>query len=139
MKKKKKSKNKKPLSRRAKAKYPNLCPELNLKSRYDEISDMQSYMHLLTEKEKDWLNRFAAEEVNANLNHEGKRLNPNTKKNRSRIYHKNNARNRDVYTQAKSQGKALFIEDVFNTEEELNEKLKDAFNLHDEGNDGDQG
>jgi hypothetical protein len=135
--KKEKSKPKK-VSARSKAKYPCLIPKLNLKSRYDEIADLASYANQLNDAEKDWLNRFASEEINANMNHKGKRINPNTKKNRSRIYGKNNARNRDVLTQAKSQGKALYIEDVFNSEEELNERLKDVFNLHDEGNQGDE-
>lgn len=122
-------------TKRSKAKYPALTPNLNLKTRYEEIEDLASYAHTLSDKDKEWLNSFAEEYINANMKHKGKKVIPNTKENRSKIYIKNNARNRDVLTQAKAQGKALYIDDVFNSEDELDERLREM-NLHDKGDDG---
>ncbi len=130
-----KNKLKKPKGRRGKTKYPALKPDLNLKTRWEEIYDVASYADQLNDKEKEWLNSFCEEFINANFKHNGTKHHKSVESKRA-LYVKNNARNRDVYTQAKAQNKALYIEDVFNDEEELNDRLKDHFNLHDEGNDG---
>ena len=126
---------KKKRNRRSQIKYPSLDPKYNLKSRFDEINDIASYAKNLPEDAKAWLASFTEEYVNANFKHPGKKIIKNTKVNRSQIYARNNARNRDSYTQAQAQGKTLFIEDVFNDEEELNEKLKEMHGFHDEGDD----
>lgn len=52
--------------KRARAKYPALRPELNLKSRYELID--YDYLDELSEEDKRWLNKFTEEYVNASLN-----------------------------------------------------------------------
>ena len=70
-----------------------------MKSRTEEIQDID-YLHKLNDKEKAWLNNFMEEYVNANMQHEGKKFHK-TKKSRKKVYDKNNARNRDAFTQSK--------------------------------------
>jgi len=120
-------KTKKKPNKRSQAEFPGLNPKLNLKSRQEEIEDVASYAHTLSDKDKAWLNSYIEEEVNANFKHSGKKLNK-SKKNKKRIYNKNNARNRDVYTRAQASGQINYLEDVFSSEEELSEQLKEMFN-----------
>lgn len=107
-----------------KNKYAALQPELNLKTRYEEISDMHSYMHKLNDKEKEWLNKFAEEYVIASseaLKSENKPLH-RTKKLRKSCYDRNNARNRDILTKANASGKSVSINSVYkedNTEDSI--------------------
>ena len=102
--------------------YPALIPSLNLKTRHDEIVDVCEYLHLLNEDELDFLNRFIEEEVNCNLNHPGAKLNDvNDPKVRSRIYGKNNSRNRDVMSREHAQGKMGYLAEI----EEQDEKEGD--------------
>lgn len=90
------------INRRNQTKYPALKPELNLKTRKEEISDLHSYMHKLNEKEKAWLNKFAEEYINASF---GPKPLHKTKALRKACYDSNNARNRDILTIAKATGK----------------------------------
>jgi hypothetical protein len=94
-------KNKKQ-TKRSKEKYAALKPELNLKTRQDLISDYD-YLKKLTPKEKEWLNKFTKEYVNAEMN--SKRPRSNLHKNKSLkkdCYDRNNARNRCIYTRSKA-------------------------------------
>lgn len=98
---------------RKNVKYPALNPNYNLKTRYEEIMDINSYAKDLPPEAKAWLNSFVSEEICANLNHGGQQLNdPNDPETRSRIYNKNNARNRCIYTQEIAQGTMNYLEEI---------------------------
>lgn len=99
--------NTKKSNRRSKVKYPALKPNLNLKSRYDELTDFD-YLHKLNDKEKEFMNSFLEESVNANFNHSGKILH-NTKKLRKACYDRNNSRNRDILSRAKASGRTISL------------------------------
>lgn len=90
-------------------KYPALEPQLNLKTRYEEIEDLASYAKDLPEDAKEWLNAFAEEEICANFNHRGPKLNTEVDEKR-RCYRNNNARNRCIMTREKAQGTLNYIE-----------------------------
>jgi len=141
----------KKVNRRSKAKYPALDPTLNLRTRYEEIEqnqyingvkndDGELVIRALTEAEKDWLNRFNEETVNANFKHKGKKIDA-TKASKKRSYDKNNARNRCIYTKAKASGTLSYIEDLKISNKELSslqesEDTDDTSNSSpDEGND----
>lgn len=94
----------KPKTKRSEEKYPALKPELNLKTRYDLID--YDYIDQLSEKEKDWLNRFTEEYTNAKYDHEGPRI-QKRKKDRLESYGRNNSRNRDILTKSKASGKLM--------------------------------
>lgn len=51
----------------------------------------------------DWLSRFMWEELGANLNHDGKKINKK-KADKRRCYNANNRRNRDMYGVARATG-----------------------------------
>lgn len=96
-------------TKRSKTKYPSFKPSLNLKTRYEEINDID-YINQLDDKEKEWMNNFNEEWINASLNHRGKKFHK-TKKERKIIYDKNNARNRDSFTRAKASGTLNYIDE----------------------------
>jgi len=100
---------KKKKSKRDNAKYPSFKPSLNLKTRLEEINDID-YVAKLNDKEKEWLNNFNEEWINASLNHKGKKFH-RSKKDRKIIYDKNNARNRDSFTKAKATGTLNYIDE----------------------------
>ena len=102
---------KKKQNRRSKNKYRALRPELNLKTRFEEISDMASYVDQLNEEEKEWLNRFSEEYVCANFNHPGRKLH-RSQENRKMCTDRNNARNRDIFSREKAQGTMNYLEDI---------------------------
>lgn len=104
-------------SKRDNEKYPALKPHLNLKTRY-ELYDMD-YIDQLSEKDKDYLNRFMEEWANANFNHEGKKLDK-TKKAKNDSYNRNNARNRCILTKAKASGKLIDLESFRGVSSQLN-------------------
>lgn len=102
---------------RSSSKYPNLDPSLNLYSRKEEIADIASYVHKLNDEEKEWLNKFVGEYVNAGVN--SKELDKNmtdTEEWKKACYNKNNARNRCIYSRASTQEKLVSIEDLDNKE-----------------------
>jgi hypothetical protein len=119
-----------------------LKKDLNLKTRYELIGDFD-YLDQLTEEEKDYLNRFYEEFINANFKHKGERVHPvvnKTKKVKAtgRIRqvdtykqdceHRNNSRNRCVYTKAKAQGLVTELEtthqkEFSNVEDRLNYEI----------------
>jgi hypothetical protein len=98
-------------SRRSRFKYPAVESSVNLITRKEEIEDVKSYFHKLSPEEKEWMNSFVEEEVCANFNHKGTKINK-TKKDRKKIYDKNNARNRCIYTREKAQDKLKFMENL---------------------------
>lgn len=125
-------------NRRTKNKFPALNPLLNLKTRIEEITDID-YVHKLNTEEKQWLNNFMEEWVNANLDHSGKKFHK-SKKSRKIVYDRNNARNRDVFSQSKAQNKLNYIDNPLsasldtsiNTEDELILKYDLTHNIKDE-------
>lgn len=100
-------------NKRNSTKYPALKAKLNLKSRYEEIEDLESYADQLDDEEKAWLNAYASEEICANFNHKGPKLNDQSDPAvRSRIYNRNNERNRCILTREKAQGVINYLEDL---------------------------
>ena len=55
------------------------------------------------------MNAFCEEEIHANFSHSGPKINK-TKKQKKKVYDKNNARNRCIYTREKAQSKLKFVE-----------------------------
>lgn len=99
-------------------------PELNLKSRYEEIEDIASYADQLTKEEKAWLNQFSQEYICANFNH-GKKPLHDTKELKKSCYDRNNARNRCQLTRKKASGELQSIEELRHQESKLVEKTVD--------------
>jgi hypothetical protein len=97
---------KKKQNRRSKAKYPALDPEFNLKIRADAID--YDYVHKLNDKEKEFLNKFTEEYVNASFKKDKRKNLHKTKEQVKAIYDSNNARNRDVWSIAKVAKKLIF-------------------------------
>lgn len=98
-------------TRRDKEKYKALYPKLNLKSRQEELE--VDYLDKLSEDEKEWLNKFNDEYVNAHLDR--KKLKKNlhrTKKLKSEIDNRNYTRKKDVYTGEKASGRLKFLNDM---------------------------
>ena len=118
----------KPKNRRNLAKYPALDPSLNLKSR-TELLDYD-YLHKLSDKELEWLNKFTEEYVHANLDTERPRKNlHNTKAMRKDCYDRNNARNRDVLVRQKAQNKNIYLDDIKARAKEEEEKINARIEL----------
>lgn len=124
------------MSKRSKAKYPNLDRKLNLKRR-QELCDFD-YLDKLSEDEKAWLDKFMGEYASASLPKQivklkdgtsYKRLNPKNlhKKNQTKdIYDANNSRNRDIYIKkASTNGMEFFDESTLDDlrERDLNVDL----------------
>lgn len=99
-------------TKRSRTKYPNLYPELNLKTRFEEISDINSYIGKLNDEEKAWLNKFVGESINASFSKNNSENLHKRKAQRLEAYTRNNARNRDILTKAKAMGDAVYIEDL---------------------------
>lgn len=99
-------------TKRSRTKYPNLYPELNLKTRLEEISDINSYIGKLNDEEKAWLNKFVGESINASFSKNNSENLHKRKAQRLEAYTRNNARNRDILTKAKAMGDAVYIEDL---------------------------
>jgi hypothetical protein len=116
----KSKKNSSSQTRRSRYKYAALEKTVNLKSRQEEIDDIKSYFDQLTPAEKEWMNRFVEEEVHANMNHDGPKLNK-SKKDRKRVYNKNNARNRCIYTKEKAKGMLEYVEKLEDFEDIIKE------------------
>jgi hypothetical protein len=120
-------------TKRQRAKYPALRPELNLKTRYELID--YDYINNLTEEEKKWLNKFTEEYVNASLNTQDLSSNlHNTDELKKDCYRRNNARNRDILTRAKAAGNYISTEELLVNkkvikildEKDLFKKISDA-------------
>ena len=99
-------------NKRSRTKYPNLKPELNLKTRYEEVADVATYANTLPPKEKAWLDQFMKEYNNASLDKDKKKRLGKTNKWKKTCYDKNNARNRDIITIQKAQGAMNYLEEI---------------------------
>lgn len=111
-------------TKRAKVKYSALDPTVNLKTRYELISDYD-YLSKLTEKEKAWLNKFTKEYVNADLDSKNRSKNLHrTDRLKKDCYDRNNSRNRCIWTKCKASGQFSSIEDV-------SQKVSDTENYED--------
>ena len=92
---------KKKKTRRNQESHPDLDPRLNLKTRYDLYD--QDYIHKLSPKEKDWLNKFNREYISGTVNRDNPKKNlHNTRKLIKSCDDRNNSRNRDILTRAKA-------------------------------------
>jgi hypothetical protein len=69
------------------------------------------YVDQLSDKEKDWLNRFTEEYTNASFGHKGAKIHKK-KKDELEAYKRNNYRNADILTRAKASGKIYGLEVV---------------------------
>lgn len=145
MKNKKKEKKRitKTESNRTKKKWPNLDPQFNLKTRQEALDF--DYVHKLSDEEKDYLNKFAGEFINASFEKEppkkkGKRRKlknlHKTEKLRKSCYDSNNARNRDIISRAKASGQFCYLEDIINNEEDLNFYLQKPLDGSEDGTEG---
>ena len=122
-------KKRKKLTRRGATKHPNLKPELNLKTRYELID--YDYVNNLSEKDKDYLDKFTKEYTGASFDTDHPRRNLHkSRKLRNEVYGQNNSRNRCVWTKAKASGQNLYLEDLkkeysaLNTDkDELDDKI----------------
>jgi hypothetical protein len=115
---------KKNTTRRSRHKFASLDPRFNLKSRA-ELLDFD-YLHKLSEKEKEWLAKFSEEYISASFNTKSPRKNLHKNKAlRKSVYDANNARNRDILTRAKASGNCYYIDEVFRSEDALNEVLSE--------------
>src|SRR5271165_4531174 len=118
---------KKKQTRRSKEKYPALKPHLNLKTRYDLIDF--DYIDQLSEDEKERLNKFSEEYINANIDNKNPKRNLHkSKKLKKDCYDRNNSRNRDILTRAKAQGKDIDFHGLENklsgfSEDQIIEKI----------------
>lgn len=110
---------------RHKEKYPALNPKRAVKNRKELLEDVQEYVHLLSEEEKEWLNRFLEETVVTNFQHKGKLLYKKQADKRA-LWRENNARNKCIYTASRVGGKLDYI---YN-----NEYLDSIFQDQREGN-----
>jgi len=109
---------------RSNVRFAALDPKYNLKTRQEEIEDLYDYADQLNDEEKAWLNAFSNEEICANFNHKGPKLNDKSDPAaRSRIYNRNNERNRCIMTREKAQGCLNYLEEMdLDGEEELIEE-----------------
>lgn len=135
--KKKRGPKRKKVSRRRAAKNPGLDKRFfsRIKQEYFDID----YLDKLSEKDKVWLGKFMEEDLGANFSHPGKKL--YKKKDRKLSYGRNNARNRDIYSQAKAQGKIMDLTPEtaldlwqdkyinYNTEDDLIDKIDQSKQL----------
>jgi hypothetical protein len=87
---------------RHKEKYAALNPKRAVKNRQEQLE--VPYLDQLNDKEKEWLNAFLEESVITNFQHKSKKKFYKSKKAKRKLYSENNARNRCVYTKAKSMG-----------------------------------
>ena len=123
-------------SRRESEQYPALKPKYNLKTRTDLID--YDYIDKLSDEEKEWLNKFTEEYINANV--KKKDALHKTKKQRKDCYDRNNARNRCILTKAKAAGKADSLDDAIeiideNLEDRLIEELDEFRDSNDQSSD----
>lgn len=121
---------KKARKKRDVATYPGLDKTLfsKIKQEYHDLD----YLSQLSPKEKDWMSRFMEEYLGAKNEHEGKSVHKklNTKKGRKKIFDPNNARNRDIYSSLRAQGRLMF-DDPGQFIEALQQEHYDAQDIED--------
>lgn len=106
-------------------KYPALHPEVNLKSRAEEIADIASYANKLSEADKEWLNAFSNEYICSNFDHKGPKLHV-TKEEKKLCYDRNNARNRCIQTRETMMQDMVSLDELRETEI-LQNTIEDEF------------
>lgn len=67
------------------------------------------YVDQLSDKDKKYLSTFMEENLGANLNHQGRKINK-TKEQRKSIFDANNARQRDIYAIMRASGRMVDID-----------------------------
>lgn len=113
-------------TKRGREKYPNLKPQLQLKTRY-ELYDMD-YIDKLSDEEKAFMNKFMGEYANAALDTENLENNlHNTKELKKDCQDRNNARNRCILTKANATGIIDNIDEL--KESQLSENYEDLLIL----------
>ncbi len=85
--------------RRNKVKYPGLNKKYTTRIR-QEFLDFD-YIDQLSEKDKEWLNKYVEEELNTQFKNDGTDFNI-TKEERKKIYDRNNHQNSDLYGNLKN-------------------------------------
>jgi hypothetical protein len=137
------TKRKSKRNRRNQSKYPALEKKFTLKGRQEFIDteyingvfdkDGNQVIRGLTDEEKEWLNKFYQEDLNASFNHDDPLI--DTTEGRKKSYDANNARNRDIYNRKRSMGMLKEINDesynyahqnMINHHNELEEHLNDS-------------
>lgn len=104
-----KDKKSKKKTKRSRAKYPNLEKKMNTKIRQLYLD--QDYLHKLSPKELEFMNKFMKEELNANFTHTQKDFNK-SKKSKRKLYNDNNSRNRCIFNQLKSNNALNYLGDM---------------------------
>jgi hypothetical protein len=91
--------------------YPALKKQFNLKTRQDEIE--VDYLHKLNDEEKEFLNKFNEEYVNASLDRKEFNNNiHNTKQGKQSCDKRNNERRKCSYTRSKASNGLKYIGDL---------------------------
>jgi hypothetical protein len=100
-------------TRRDKYQYSAVENSVNLRSRQDDIEDVNSYFDQLSDSEKEWMNKFMSEYNNAEgvADNDTEALH-NTQELRKACRDRNNARNRCLYTQEKAQNRLKYVEKI---------------------------
>jgi hypothetical protein len=114
---------KKKATRRSRAKYPALRPKLNTRIRFEELSDFD-YFHKLNDSEKEFMNKFLEEYINASV----KDKSPAEKK---EAFDRNNARNRDVFIREKAIGQLMYFDDINDSQENRDSEMERLINIID--------
>lgn len=112
-------------TRRSAVKYPGLDKTYTTRKRREYLD--QDYIDKLSEEEKDWLNRFNEEYVNANMNHKGEKFHT-SEEDVKKIWGLNNAKNRDALATAREKGKLFQLPDIAN----IVDRNSDEHNLNPE-------
>jgi hypothetical protein len=96
--------------KRKKVKFPGLDKSVNSKNRQDLID--HDYIDQLNDKEKQFLSDFNEEYISGNFKHNGPNNFHKTTQSKRNCYNRNNARNRCMYTIAKSTSRLFSEEDI---------------------------
>lgn len=104
MEKKTKNKNSARKPERKYLKYPAFSKRHNLRIRQEELNDFD-YLDKLSEKEKEWMNKFLEEYVNDDFRHSGKKL--HTGKLKTDCHSRNNLRNKDALSTGRAYKKMV--------------------------------
>lgn len=93
-------------TKRSRVKYPYLDPNNSLLIRKEETEDVASYTAQLNDSEKEWMNQFMKEYVNADTTNAQFHT---TQEERKICYDKNNARNRCWYSKETAQNRLNLV------------------------------
>lgn len=104
-------KNKRP--RRADFEFPYLEPSVSMVKRQDDVTDVASYAHKLSQEEKAWMNQFMKEYNDAHTKDAVFHI---TAEERKICHDKNNARNRCWYTEEAAANRLNLVESDYELE-----------------------